>query len=154
LKEYIGRGSEAGALHVRGVSRRAERAAVRLAEAEKVNDQTVTYLIALSDLLFVWMGANRQRSSEFAQFPRHDQRPRSLEPADGAAEARAPLLVTSQLSGSGATTQSSLEAFFCGGHRPHAPMPEHRDNTGSIELPPASGAASQKATIEHGVLLT
>lgn len=51
----------AAALHVcRGVCRRAERAVVRLAEAEEVNAEVVVYLNRLSDLLFVlarWVNA-------------------------------------------------------------------------------------------------
>ena len=74
LKEFIlPVGSETGSLlHVaRAVSRRAERAAVRLAEAEEVNGQAVIYLNRLSDLLFVLARvANRQGGSSeiFAQF--------------------------------------------------------------------------------------
>ena len=74
LKEFIlPAGSETGSLlHVaRAVSRRAERAAVRLAEAEKISDPAMIYLNRLSDLLFVLARvANRQGGSSevFAQF--------------------------------------------------------------------------------------
>lgn len=74
LEEFIlPAGNEAAALlHVaRAVARRAERAVVRLAEAETLNPQALVYLNRLSDLLFVLARvANRQGGSAevFAQF--------------------------------------------------------------------------------------
>ena len=56
LKEFIlPGGSEAGAtLHLaRTVARRAERRAVKLSEAEDVNELAIVYLNRLSDLLFI-----------------------------------------------------------------------------------------------------
>ncbi len=56
LKEFIlPGGSEAGAsLHVaRAISRRAERRAVALSEAEEMNPEVIVYLNRLSDLLFI-----------------------------------------------------------------------------------------------------
>jgi cob(I)alamin adenosyltransferase len=52
----------AAALHVaRTVCRRAERAAVALADAEPLNAQVLAYLNRLSDLLFILArGANRE----------------------------------------------------------------------------------------------
>jgi len=74
LEEFIlPAGSEAAALlHVaRAVARRAERQAVCLAQAEKINPQVIVYLNRLSDLLFVLARVvNRQGGSSevFAQF--------------------------------------------------------------------------------------
>jgi cob(I)alamin adenosyltransferase len=74
LKEFIlPAGTEAAALlHVaRAVARRAERAAVRLAQTEKLNIQAIIYLNRLSDLLFVLARvANLQSGSGevYAQF--------------------------------------------------------------------------------------
>ena len=68
LQEFIlPGGSELGALlHLaRAVARRAERAAVRLAESEKINPQALIYLNRLSDLLFVLARVvNRQSGSQ------------------------------------------------------------------------------------------
>lgn len=65
LKEFIlPGGSKAGAtLHLaRTVARRAERRAVKLSEAEDVNELAVVYLNRLSDLLFILARvANRRR---------------------------------------------------------------------------------------------
>lgn len=74
LKEFIlPTGNEAGSLlHIaRAVARRAERAAVHLAEAEKVSGPAIVYLNRLSDLLFVLARvANRQGGSSeiFAKY--------------------------------------------------------------------------------------
>ncbi|MBI3895467.1 MAG: cob(I)yrinic acid a,c-diamide adenosyltransferase [Acidobacteria bacterium] len=74
LEEFIlPAGSEAAALlHVaRAVTRRAERQAVHLAQAEHINPHVVIYLNRLSDLLFVLARVvNRQSGSKevFAKF--------------------------------------------------------------------------------------
>jgi cob(I)alamin adenosyltransferase len=65
LKEFIlPGGSKAGAtLHLaRTVARRAERRAVKLSEAEDVNELAVIYLNRLSDLLFILARAVNRRS--------------------------------------------------------------------------------------------
>ena len=63
LPSFVLPGGTAGAAalhHARAVCRRAERAAVALADAESVNDRAVAYLNRLSDLLFVLArGCNR-----------------------------------------------------------------------------------------------
>ena len=69
LKEFIlPGGSKAGAtLHLaRTVARRAERRAVKLSEAENVNELAVVYLNRLSDLLFI-MARVVNRRSEVAE---------------------------------------------------------------------------------------
>jgi cob(I)alamin adenosyltransferase len=65
LKEFIlPGGSKAGAtLHLaRTVARRAERRAVKLSEAENVNELAVVYLNRLSDLLFILARVVNRRS--------------------------------------------------------------------------------------------
>jgi cob(I)alamin adenosyltransferase len=63
LPSFVLPGGTAGAAalhHARAVCRRAERAAVALAEVESVNDRAIAYLNRLSDLLFVLArGCNR-----------------------------------------------------------------------------------------------
>ena len=65
LKEFILPGGSRGgaALHLaRTVARRAERRAVALSEAEKLNPATIAYLNRLSDLLFILARATNRRA--------------------------------------------------------------------------------------------
>ena len=67
LREFILPGGTRGAalLHVcRTVCRRAERAAVDLAESEPVEDGVLPYLNRLSDLFFVWARLENHRGGE------------------------------------------------------------------------------------------
>ena len=65
LRAFVLSGGSAGAaaLHVaRTVCRRAERAVVRLAEEDPVDDVVLRYLNRLSDLLFTWARLENHRS--------------------------------------------------------------------------------------------
>jgi len=64
-------GSDAGAAlhHARTVTRRAERRAVALAEAERINEETVRYLNRLSDALFTLARVVNAREGEPEESP-------------------------------------------------------------------------------------